>query len=222
VGLPVEAADGPLGKICEVAAEKMTQNVLIKYALILFAICLIASAFLSGAYTMTRPKIEAQKRSAEAEALRYVMPQAEGGFEEVKGKSGMAYYNAYADKAKSILLGCVFKTVANGYSSKIEIIAGVTRDGQITGIKVLSQEETPGLGARVDEILSKKTLWHVFKSSQLTVDSSEQRPWFCEQFRGKALGELKNVQAITGATITSTAVVKAVRNKAQEILASGK
>ena len=77
----------------------------------------------------------------------------------------------------------------------------------ITGIKVASQQETPGLGTRIEELRR-----------------GEKEPWFQSQFRGKGAeaaiklvrgGGPDGIEAITGATISSRAVtVKCARNSA--------
>ncbi|MFH1407365.1 MAG: RnfABCDGE type electron transport complex subunit G [Candidatus Omnitrophota bacterium] len=178
------------------------KNVILKYGVILFVICLITSAFLSGAYYLTKPRIEKQRELEEKQALDVVMPQAGGNFEEVKKDGELLYYKCFSDQTKQKLIGFVFKAQAKGYSSRINILAGVDLSGKITGIKILSQEETPGLGARITE------------------------PQFYGQFAGKKIDELvvlrqknqKNIEAITGATISSEAVTKAVRERAQAIL----
>ena len=69
----------------------------------------------------------------------------------------------------------------------------MTRDGIISAIKILSQNETPGLGAKVVE------------------------PDFTRGFSNKKLTELNDVKAITGATISSHAVIDSVKKKAEEI-----
>ena len=88
-------------------------------------------------------------------------------------------------------MGYVFTTAAKGYGGDVEIMTGVDAEGKITGISILSIEETPGLGMN-----AKK-------------DS------FKDQYKGKS-GELAvnkdggEIVAITSATITSRAVTSAV------------
>ena len=196
-------------------------KLMIKYGLILLIICFIASGLLSGVFMFTSPKINAQKAREQKEAFANVMPLAQA-FKEVKQDSEVLYYIGYKDKSEKEIAGYVFLTTAKGYSSAIEIMAGIDDSGKITGIKILTQAETPGLGARIDEVLSDKTL---FGPKQKTKQAQPQEAWFQKQFKGKPVQDLvvakektdKNIQAITGATITSEAVTKAVKEKAQEI-----
>jgi len=85
------------------------------------------------------------------------------------------------------------------------------------------------LGAKIDEIVVEKTLWQAIKElfvrEKKAPDVSGQ-PWFCEQFKDKKIKDLivvkaatkKNIQAITGATISSEALTNSIRKKAKGIL----
>jgi electron transport complex protein RnfG len=90
-------------------------------------------------------------------------------------------------------MGFVFKARGKGYSSVIETLAGIFLDEKISAIKVISLNETPGLGMRVTE------------------------DKFISQFKNQDALSLSDVQAITGATISSRAVINSVMKKAQEI-----
>jgi electron transport complex protein RnfG len=161
-----------------------------RYGLVLSVICLAASSLLAGASSLTKARILAQAQSEEDSGLKEVMPQADS-FAPVRQQSEVLYYRAL-DRNKK-LVGVVFKATGKGYSSNIETLSGMLTDGTISAIKVLSQNETPGLGAQVAE---KK---------------------FCAGFSQKNITDLSSVQAITGATISSQAVINSVKKKAAEI-----
>ena len=163
---------------------------MIHYGLVLSFICLVAGGLLAGVYSLTNPKIISQAQAEEVASLKEVVPLAET-FEPVKSVEDILYYNAY-DKEKK-LIGVAFKASGKGYSSTIETMVGMLKDGTITAIKVVSQNETPGLGARVVE------------------------PAFTGQFSNKNAQSLRDVQAITGATISSKSVIDAVTKKSEEI-----
>lgn len=78
-----------------------------------------------------------------------------------------------------------------GYGGKIEMLVGVDSSGKVTGVKILNHTETPGLGANI------------------------VRPDFLKQFVGKSAGDpiepKKDIDAITGATISSKAVCMGVK-----------
>ncbi|MFA4888120.1 MAG: RnfABCDGE type electron transport complex subunit G [Candidatus Omnitrophota bacterium] len=161
-----------------------------RYGITLAVICVAASASLAIVNKITSPRIIAQAQAEEQSSLKEVMPQAES-FLAVKPKEEVLYYKALDKQGK--FLGVVFKAAAKGYSSVIETIAGMTKQGVITDIKVISQNETPGLGARVTENS------------------------FTDSFKNKPIEVMGEIQAITGATISSQAVIEAVKTKAAEI-----
>ena len=163
---------------------------MVRYGFILALICIIAAGLLAGVNVLTRPKILAQALAEEQTALKEVMPGAVR-FSEVKAGQDILYYKAF--DSQDSLIGFVFKASGKGYSSVIETLAGILPDGKINAIKVVSLNETPGLGMRVTE------------------DS------FTSQFNNQDALNLSGVQAIAGATISSRAVVDSVVKRAQEL-----
>jgi electron transport complex protein RnfG len=154
-----------------------------RYSIILGLICFLASAILTVVNALTAPQIVSQKQEGVQAALREVCPGA-SYFEADSQEGEVGYYRAY-NKDKS-LVGFALKAEAKGYSSLIEALVGLDASLHISAIKVLSQNETPGLGSRIAE------------------------PAFQSQFKGKDSSSLSNAEAITGATISSKAVIDAV------------
>jgi len=163
---------------------------MIRYGFILGLICLVASGLLAAVNSVTKTKILAQAQREEEASLKEVMPAATR-FEPIKSGSDIIYYKAHDKDGK--LAGVAFKTSGKGYSSNVETMVGMKTDGTIITIKILSQNETPGLGTRVAE------------------------PSFTGEFANKNIQSLNEVQAITGATISSQAVIDSVNKKAGEI-----
>lgn len=161
----------------------------IKYGFILGLICFLASSVLAIVNGITEPKIELQKKQEENSGLKEVMPDSTS-FKPVFQDDKIIYYLAY-DNNK--LNGFVVRVQNKGYSSDIEVLAGLNTKLEITSIKILSQNETPGLGSRITE------------------------PSFLSQFKGKNLDTFGEVQAITGATISSAAVINAVKTRILEL-----
>lgn len=161
---------------------------MIRYGLVLSIICIVAAGLLAGVNSLTKGRILEQARAEEEASLKEVIPEGVS-FEAIKSDSDTLYYKAY-DQSKKFI-GIAFKASGKGYSSTIETMVGMLKDGTITAIKVLSQNETPGLGARVS--------------------GSD----FTGQFKDKK--DLSEVVAITGATISSKAVIDAVQKKAEEL-----
>lgn len=163
---------------------------MVRYGMVLSLTCALAAASLAGVHALTKSRILAQAQAEEGSALKEVLPNA-ARFEPVKKGDAVIYYKAY--DAEGNFMAVAFKAAQKGYSSVIETMAGMDRDGRLTAIKVISQNETPGLGAAVVE------------------------PAFTGQFSGKNIDSLDQVQAITGATISSRAVIEAVKIKARQI-----
>jgi electron transport complex protein RnfG len=163
---------------------------MVRYGFILALICTVAAGLLASVNSLTKMRIMQQAQAEEEASLKGVIPEGEY-FEPVKSGEEIIYYKAF-DKGGN-LAGIAFKASGKGYSSTIETMVGMKKDGTITAIKVLSQNETPGLGARIAE------------------------PSFIGQFANKNITRLAEVQAITGATISSKAVIDSVKKKAEEI-----
>lgn len=162
---------------------------ILRYGFILAFICTTAAGLLASVNSLTKSRIISQAEAEEKASLKEVVAEADY-FKPLKSQDELIYYQAL-NKTKK-LIAVVFKAQAKGYSDTVETLVGMRQDGTIIAIKVLSQNETPGLGARISE------------------------PAFTEQFRDKK--DLGDVQAITGATVSSQAVIDSVKKKAQEII----
>lgn len=162
----------------------------IRYAFILGLICFFSSSVLAIVNSITEPQIRLQKEKEESSAFSEVMPESLD-FRPHYQDEKVIYYAAYDPNNK--LNGFILKAKTKGYAADIEMVVGLDLKLEIAGIKILSQNETPGLGNRIAE-------------------SS-----FLGQFQGKAVDTFNEVQAITGATISSSAVINSVRDKIQEL-----
>lgn len=189
----------------------MSKGGFMKDALILFAITLVAGACLGGVYEATKAPIAAANLAAKEAAYRTVLPDA-ASFEaddmtEIMAAanaevSGLGYGNVTVDEAAIALDGSgapmgyvVTTTSKDGYGGAITVSVGVLADGTVNGIAFLTLAETAGLGMNAD------TDWK-------------------NQYAGKnvdAFSVTKNgasaeneINAISGATITSNAVTGAV------------
>jgi Na+-translocating ferredoxin:NAD+ oxidoreductase subunit G len=177
--------------------EDMSQ--LVKFGLILGAICLMATLVLAVTYEVTKPKIEEQLKLEEQEALGAIMPHADSFAE--KKLDGIEYFEASKDKK---LIGYCVRVVGAGYNGYIRMIAAIDLAGTIQGLEVLEHSETPGLGAKINEL-----------------KPGERESWFLKQFKGKSARTIavkKDIDAITGATISSRAVTDAIRMTADDLL----
>ncbi|MBE6216770.1 MAG: RnfABCDGE type electron transport complex subunit G [Bacteroidales bacterium] len=162
----------------------------------LFAICIVCSSLLAGVYALTKAPIDAAAASKNEAAIKEVLPEAAVTIEEERTVDfeGASYaYNLAYDEAGNTV-GCAINVAPVGFGGPISIKVGFDASGVIWNTKVLSQAETPGLGAKC-------------------VEAS-----FSEQFKGfdpaqKKLAVKKDggdVDAITASTITSRAYADGV------------
>ena len=184
-----------------------------KDALILFVITLISGFLLGGAYQITKDPIEKATEAANMAAYKKVFPEAADFTSDDKmeaavetcntellsqnfGKVGVE--NAFqAVDASGTALGYVITSYSgDSYSGVVKISVGIKADGTINGIEFLEISDTPGLGLKAKEPAFKDQYAGKNKES-LTVTKS-----------GNA-GD-GEINAISGATITSSAVTNAV------------
>ena len=159
--------------------------------LCLLAICLVCSALLAGVYALTAEPIAAAAAAKNEAAIKEVLPAEAVTIEEERTVefegASYAYNLAYDEQGNTV--GCAINVSPVGFGGPIVIKVGFDANGVICNTKVLSQAETPGLGAKCVE------------------------PAFSEQFKGfdpakKNLAVKKDggdVDAITASTITSRA-----------------
>ena len=172
---------------------------LAKFGIILGIICLAATMVLALTYEVTKPKIEEQLKREEQAALKEILPDASSFAPKTAG--GIEYFDAMKDGA---LVGYCVKVTGSGYSGYMRMIVGIDTKGVIKGVSILEHQETPGLGSRINDSAP-----------------GEKAPYFLRQFRGKpaktvAIG--RDVDAITGATISSKAVTDAINKTVSEFL----
>ena len=196
-------------------------NKIVKDALILFAITLVAGVLLGFVYDITKDPIAAQNEKAKQEAYKEVMADADS-FEAL---SGDAYSEANitatfaaalqadaenytADEITEVVAGVKDGKViglvvtGDGYGGDIKFSVGVGADGTYLGTSILSISETAGLGMRVK---TSPDFLAQFKSANtdkfvLVKDGS-----------GAAAGDEK-IDAISGSTVTSKAVLRGVNS----------
>ena len=201
---------------------------ILKLAAILGLITVIAAGSLALVNQATKPKIEAYKAQQQIQARKEVLPTAQEGVyvctDEVHTRkevlpaaqegvyvsndeaSDFPYCVGYACADTTEPVGSVLPASGKGYSSTIEMVVGVDLAGALTGISIVSQQETPGLGAKITE-----------------VRYGESEPWFQMQFKGKTCSQLSldkdggDIDGITGATISSRAVTYGVRSALEKL-----
>ena len=176
-------------------------NSAVKVGGTLLVISAVASFLLAGTNQITAPVIEERNIQANNELRQSVLPDATDfkqlDASEFEGKGNGLVVEAYEGLNGSENVGYTFKATPSGYGGAIEVIIGISTDGTITGVDIGSMSETAGLGAKAkDEAFNgqydgKKT----------------DKP--LEVAKGSASGD-NQILAISGATISSTAVTNGV------------
>lgn len=186
-------------------------NKILKNTVILTIITLISGVALGGVYQITKEPIAKAQEEAKQEAYQQVFEDADA-FEVLKVDvqeaadavaSAGVDDGAVIDEAVEAIQGgetigyVITSTDPNGYGGDIQVSVGIQSDGTVSGIAILSISETAGLGMKAAE------------------------PDFYEQYSGKQTdhfyvskdgGEGEEIDAISGATITSRAVTGAVNS----------
>ena len=189
------------------------QSGFIKDAIILFAITLISGLILGFVYDITKAPIAAAAKAAKNEAYAVVFPDAKDFDEndaekakiaetadEILGK-GFGHVNIDAvvdakDNSGNNIGRVITATSKDGYNGTVQLSVGIKSDGTVVGITFLTLAETPGLGMRAGE----KSFYSQFANK----NTKEFK-----LVKGSAGGD-NEISAISGSTITSSAVTNAV------------
>lgn len=154
----------------------------VKPTAVLTVICVAVSAALVYTQSLTAPIIAEAEKAAADKARTEVLEGADSFTKVELTEVPEGAVEAYkADNG----VGFVITTAASGYGGPVTVMTGINTDGSIAKVKVLSHSETPGIGTKV-------------------TDSD-----FPSTFTGKT-SDLAGVEKISGATISSNAVISAV------------
>ena len=160
-------------------------------------IALVAAGLLAAVYNVTKDPIDQAKAQKQAAAKIAVLPALEGitVSEEAETVDGMNIYKAYVGDE---LAGAAVEAQEIGFGGVFKMMVGFDKEGTVTGYQVLEHQETPGLGAKMDE-------W--FRTDKNHQNVLGLNPGKCNLTVSKDGGD---VDAITAATISSRAFLLAV------------
>ena len=182
-------------------------NVVTKMFLVLTVIGAVSGGILAGVFHVADPLIQANREKELKEAIFVVLPEAkdykilEKGIDKTKV---IVYQGLDAD---GNLVGLAFIADGGGFQGNIRIMVGLSVDYlKLKGIKVIEQNETPGLGNRIKEPAFEGQ----FKGLEIKPK--------VEYIKYRKPEKPNQIQAITGATISSDAVVKNINNAVEEVL----
>jgi electron transport complex protein RnfG len=171
----------------------------IKLGVPMLVICIVAAAGLAATWSLTKDRIAEQDMLAKTKSLGIVLPDAT--FEPVDAVKDKATWDACVKAAGDVRFDGAYRAVdgsgqqigwgilvaGRGYGGPLAIAVGVDRDGKVTGVTIVSMNETPGLGDKV----VKQTDWLPRFKALDTAGGSEA---------------VRKIDAILGATKSSRGV----------------
>jgi electron transport complex protein RnfG len=178
---------------------------------VLFIVCAIAAVLLGFTNEVTFEKIAAQIEKANNEARQIVLPASdeftkldETKLAEIKANPDYSIVrDVYEAKTGGSLTGYTVMVAPKGYGGAIEMIVGIDANGTVQGIKIGTNNETPGLGKNAEKPAFSDQYKNKTWDSQISVIKS-------------GTPKENEISAIAGSTITSKGVTEGV-NKAMAV-----
>jgi electron transport complex protein RnfG len=178
---------------------------IIKPATTLFITCLIVTLSLAFTYSATKGKI-AERAEIDAENARKEVLANTDSFKKITDIDSLIKANpalapvkeAYKGVKGNEVIGYVFSTESKGYGGAIKITVGIDTKGKVTGVKIGENKETPGLGSKAADKKFNSQFSDILPKEPLKVIKTKK-------------SKPEEIEAISGATITSNAVTSAVQ-----------
>ena len=177
---------------------------------ILAAFAIAGTALLAATYLVTRPIIAETEKQAKLALIGQILPkelydndiirdaaQLPPAKEELGSSDPAPVYRA--SKEGKPMAAVLEVTAPDGYSGRIRMIVAIKADGVVSGVRVVTHNETPGLGDYID--IAKNRWIRIFEGKSLS--NHQDQDWKVKKDGGK-------FEHMAGATVTPRAVVKAV------------
>lgn len=168
--------------------------------LILFTITIIVTAALAGVNSLTKDIIDQHnfERSQAAHSNIFSLAKSFNDYSaeliSLDEKNIVSVFDAIDEDGH--LLGIIIETLSKGYGGDIKVMTGISKNLEVVGVEIISNKETPGLGTKVTLPNFKEKFMNKLASISFTLNPNES--------------DKNKVDKITGATISSQAVVKSV------------
>ena len=181
----------------------------LKTLLLVGLVALGAALLVSGSYELSHERIEANQRERLLRSLYSVLDPALHDRSlatihltvrdaELLGQRDPVDAFVVMDSAGNPRAAILVPTAPDGYNAPIQLLVGISPEGSLTGVRVLSHRETPGLG---DVIELRKSNW-ILQFDGTSLHEPRSSDWAVRKDGGAFDG-------LTGATITARAVVRA-------------
>ncbi len=170
-----------------------------KPVVVLLAICIVIPLALSLTNKITVKRIAELDKKNTTETMNNLISADEFEEKTFGSKNPFTYYVAKSEEKET---GYVFVTSAKGYGGAVSVMTAVNLDGTVKSVAILdASNETPGLGQNV----TKESFYSQYEAKKEGI----------KVLKNGADSEKNEVNAVTGATISSRAVTSAV-NEALE------
>ncbi|WP_064605235.1 electron transport complex subunit RsxG [Photobacterium sp. J15] len=186
-------------------------NAMKKNGGVLAVFALLATSLVSVTHLLTEGRIQEQQQKELLKVLNQVIPAESHDNELYKSCTLVASEQflgtpeampAYLAKKEGQVSGVAIEAIApDGYNGAIKLIVGLDIEGVVTGVRILSHNETPGLGDKID---TRITDW-IYSFTGKKLEGEKDSRWAVRKDGG-------DFDQFTGATITPRAVVGAVKN----------
>jgi electron transport complex protein RnfG len=187
------------------------QKHIVRVGLLLGVFAIVATTLVALTEANTREQIAENEREALLKAVSAVVPADRYNNDILQDTLTLSATEALGTEEETVIYRgrqngddavAVLTVIApNGYSGKIKLLVGIDSNATLTGVRVISHKETPGLGDKIDE---KKDEW-ILQFAGLSLTSPSSALWKVKKDNGA-------FDQFTGATITPRAVVSAVKS----------
>jgi len=172
------------------------EDSIFKVAINLVAACLVSGLIIGVVYFITAPIAVQKNEMLKQQTMKELVKDAET-FKEVPNKDQW-----FAAEKGGKVIAYVVPGESKGYGGPIKMLVAVTTDGKVIDYNILSSNETPGLGDNA----AKEPFKSQFKEKQAEHLTVVKDP-----------SNKEDIQAMTGATISSKAVTKAVKEAVEAV-----
>ncbi len=184
--------------------KAVINNTVIRMLTALSIVGAVAGASLVFVYNYATPKIEVNVEGGTEKAIKTIFPDV-GKIKQTGEKDVYKIENSQGE-----IEGYAFLAEGNGYQGTIKLIIGVDpKIDKMMGMEVLESQETPGLGAEISSA-------H-FRDQFIDLPVTKK----IEYVKNQKLEKDNQIEAITGATISSKAVVRIINNRIEELRQQG-
>jgi electron transport complex protein RnfG len=185
--------------------KRFFDSYITRMVIALVLVGIVSGVTLVLVYNYAQPRIKVNQNREAERAVKSIFPEMHEAT-RVIGQEGSADSVVKVSDADGRLLGYAFTAEGNGYQGTVRLIVGIDPDlSKLQGFEVVESQETPGLGAEIAE--------KPFQQQFIGLDAAHP----IEYLKNQKPVEPYQIEAITGATISSRAVVNMLNKRLVEL-----